>query len=253
MENQISDVITILSTLLTGGIIIILIETLHLSNVIADRFYNKIKPFEGCLISYINFVKSMESCISYQKDESGYTDTLKGLIHKIATIDNNKPIYHSFTAKTLDDLCENTINGVWYYLSEKSQYILPYICFHNNYIYRSEDIKEQLYNISPKYRKNEPSLETLMSVSGEFYIKKYRPINNAFFEYEYCQKIMKKANIINAIYITAIVICLLIELLFGALFNIYISYIITVIFSLCFLCLIYIFIKIYKDNINRLK
>ncbi|MBR5852334.1 MAG: hypothetical protein IKY73_07425 [Bacteroidaceae bacterium] len=253
MENQISDVITILSTLLTGGILIILIETLHLNNVIADRFYNKIKPFESRLISYINFVKLMESSISYEKDESGYTDTLKGLIHKIATIDNNKPIYHSFTACTLDDLCEKTINGVWYYLSEKSQYVMPYICLHNDYLIRSEDIKEQLYNISPKYKQYEPSLETLMNVSGDFYINIYRPINNAFFEYEYCQKIMKRANIVSTIYITAITFCLLFVLLFGITINIYVSYILVVCFSLCFLCLIYKFIKIYKDSIDRLK
>ena len=195
----------------------------------------------------------MESSISYKKDESGYTDTLKGLIHKIAKIDNNKPIYRSFTAKTLDELCENTINGVWYYLSEKSQYVMPYICLHNYYLLRSEDIKEQLYNISTKYKQYEPSLETLMNVSGDFYINICRPINNAFFEYEYCQKIIKKANIVNIIYITAIIICLLFVLLFGATTNIYVSYILAIIFSLCFLCLIYKFIKIYKDSIGRLK
>ena len=69
IEIQIDNIISILSTLLTGGVLIILIETLHLSNVISDRFYAKMKPFENSFVSYINFVKLMESNIVYKKKE----------------------------------------------------------------------------------------------------------------------------------------------------------------------------------------
>lgn len=99
MESQIGNIISILSTLLTGGALIILIKTLHLSNVITDRFYNKMEPFKRKFISYVNFVKSIENNIIYTNDIDGYADTLKRLIHKIALINVEESIYKTVFAK----------------------------------------------------------------------------------------------------------------------------------------------------------
>lgn len=251
MESQISNIITILTSLLTGGVLMILIENLHLSNVITDRFYNKMKPFECRFKSYISFVQLMRSRMSFKKNEIEYTETLENLINKISKIEKDSHLFKLFSAKELDNICCNDINGIWYYLSEKSQYVRPYIDFVDNPVYSITDYRDVLNDISPKYAKCEINLDTLMNISGDFYTKIYSPVSIAFFEYERHKERMKDTNTINFIYIIAVILSLLF-IAFWGLSNIWISYILTITLSLYFIRIIYKFMNIYKDSLDKL-
>lgn len=252
MEIQIDNIISILSTLLTGGVLIILIETLHLSNVMSDRFYAKMKPFENSFISYINFVKLMESNIIYKNKEE-HVKSFEHLVSKISKVDTKQSIYVLFTALELDTFCENTINGIWYYLSEKRQYVIPHIYFNEEDDLRNGNLKDYLYKLSPKYKKMQPSLDTLMTISGDFYIDIYRPVETAYFEFEYCKKRMQKMNIVNYIYVFFLTIFLLVTIFFNTILCSWIYFVMIVIFNLAFLYILYNFITIYNESVSRLK
>ena len=253
MEHQIDNVISILSTLMTGGVLIILIETLHLSNIISERFYCTMKPFEKRFVSYVCCVKSIEANIEYLDGEEEYVKILKKLINEIININEHKSIYSSFSALGLDSLCEITINGIWYYLSEKG------LCRSNNIRYSeaspflNKGIKKHLYALSPKYKKLQPSLNTLMLISGDFYIEIYKPISSAYFEFEYWKRRMRTMNTISFLYISLLTFFLLLVAFLHTMLNIYFCYIVTVFFSVSFLYIIYNFINIYKEGIEGLK
>ncbi len=253
MEIQIDHIISILSTLLTGGVLIILIETLHLSNAIDDKFYNKMEPFERHFVSYVDFVKSIQNRISYANDIEGYSVKLKKLIHEIALINVEHSIYTSFSAKELDNLCINTINGIWYFLSEKSQYVRPYVYFEEEGVYDIEIIQKHLNELSPNYKDLKPSLDTLMIVSGDFYVDKYKPIDSIFFQFEFLKKRMYKMNVVNFVYVFLITIFLLITIFFNVVLCSWIYFIMTVIFTSSFLYILYNFIIVYNESVSKLK
>lgn len=257
MESQISNMITILTSLLTGGVLMILIENLHLSNIIADRFYNKIKPFEKSLKSYILFVKLIANRITIKEDKDEGKDEhakrFKKLFNEIRKVKHETTIHRSFTAIELEKLCEK-INNIWYYLSEKSQYVRPYIDFDDySTIHNDEEYKYALKGISPKFAKNKPTLNTLMNVSGDFYADIYSPIQDVYFEYEYWRNKLKFINTVSSIYIILIIPSLLFVLFYGVHSNICCCYIITIILSLYFIYIIFEFINIYREYVDKLR
>ena len=253
MEHQIDNVISILSTLMTGGFLIILIETLHLSNIISERFYCTMKPFEKRFVSYVCCVKSIGGNIEYLDCEEEHVKVFKKLINKVLNINEHKSIYSSFTAIGLDSLCETTINGIWYYLSEKGLCESNCIRYSEASPFLNKGIKKHLYALSPKYKKLQPSLNTLMLISGDFYIEIYKPISDVYFEFEYWKKRMRIMNIISFSYTSLLTVFLLLIAFLYTMLNIYFCYIVTFIFSISFLLIIYNFINIYKESIERLK
>ena len=59
MVDKIDLLISILIAILTGGVIILIIELLHLHSVITDRYYSIIKPFIHKLTNYENLKDSI--------------------------------------------------------------------------------------------------------------------------------------------------------------------------------------------------
>lgn len=75
MENQISNIITILTALLTGGFLMLFIENQQITTYVIERLHQRMNPFFHSFTNYVKFVSSFESCYIWRKctssDSSG--------------------------------------------------------------------------------------------------------------------------------------------------------------------------------------
>lgn len=120
MENQISNIITILTALLTGGFLMLFIENQQITTYVIERLHQRMNPFFHSFTNYVKFVSSFESCYIWRKCTSSYMKCLKQYVKDISiyggkaiTSGQDFSIY-SFSATELDSICEK-INGIWYY------------------------------------------------------------------------------------------------------------------------------------------
>lgn len=123
-----SDIITFLSSLLTGGILLLFIESPKTSSSVQDRFRLIMMPFYVRLKCYMRFVYLFRQGIYI--DSTSEEIEVKNLKHDLdylcdlyenadfPTIDCNPTL--------LDNLC-NRICNIWYYLTEKKHITCNYV------------------------------------------------------------------------------------------------------------------------------
>lgn len=85
MEEQISIMVSIITALLTGGVIILFLENQHVGNNVIERFQFIMKPFMHRLSSYFKFLSSAETFFSIKRgvktDEATYAISLQKLMN----------------------------------------------------------------------------------------------------------------------------------------------------------------------------
>ncbi len=211
-------ILTVLSALLTGGFLILAIEIFHLSASVSDRYYSVMKPFYHKLTNYVGFMSFMQLHFSFQKTDNEYALSLKRIINDIAALSEkivlgiNIPTT-ALSPKELDDICEYSIGNVWYYLSEKWNYIKDVVIFDDRYI---DDIaKECLGEISDKYKESEINLELIANVSDDFDRNIYQPIQEVPFQFEKWVKIEKEFRSLSSSSVFFILFSILIIALLG--------------------------------------
>lgn len=123
-----SDIITFLSSLLTGGILLLFIESQKTSSGVQDRFRCFMKPFYDKLNNYMRFVYLFRQGIYI--DSTSEEIEVKNLEHDL---DYLCDLYENagfsmvfYNSIFLDDLC-NRINNIWYYLTEKKHITCNYV------------------------------------------------------------------------------------------------------------------------------
>ena len=165
--------------------------------------YFVMKPFMHRLSNYFKFLSSAKVYFSIkkgiEKDEAEYVfefndlmDRLGHFAHPCIMSRQDYPA-SKFTAKQLDDIC-NDINNVWYYWDRKRNYMIDY-CTYDSYkaeLFGKID-RKYLNEVFPhKYDETNFSLNLISDVSGTFYTEIYQPIQNVPSEYEYwCKEEMK--------------------------------------------------------------
>lgn len=175
MVDKIDLIISILIAILTGGVIILLIELLHLHSVITDRYYSMIKPFIHKLTNYIRYTYWVDNAIIYKDKEQEYVMRLQSLVHTIKNyasddiLQGKDLLILELEPQQITTLCES-INNIWYFLCEKHNYVRPYLDIDNYALQISQGTrKKALKRIMPEYAEQEFSLDQLADVSGEFY------------------------------------------------------------------------------------
>lgn len=115
MENQISNIITILTALLTGGFLMLFIENQQITTYVIERLHQRMNPFFHSFTNYVKFVSSFESCYIWRKCTSSYMKCLKQYVKDISiyggkaiTSGQDFSIY-SFSATELDSICNDRI------------------------------------------------------------------------------------------------------------------------------------------------
>lgn len=215
-----SDIITILTALLTGGFLLFFIEGQQTVGVVTQRFYGKMKPFMNKFCSYLKFTQAISMCYEFHKnnvdneDVQRFKENLEILskeANPLTMSGTNYPVEH-YSAEQLDNWCE-IINDTWYCLNEKRNNILPYIGFDENHAYFLSDcIREFLSNISYKYNNHNLDIFLLSEVSGDFYINMYKPNSHLLRNYEFWKHHLKIFRWLDFLWICFVLIGLLVAL-----------------------------------------
>lgn len=187
---EISNIISILTALLTGGFLIIFIETQKVAVSITDRYHFIMQPFFRCFNSYVKFISYFKSCFIFETNDSYNINRLKKDVDEIAGLGGLSIIVGQeysadyFTAKDLNSTCK-TINDIWYLFDKNKEYFNEHISFDFQYAENiSQETKVYLETISPKYKGMNLEKDTLAKVSGEFFAEIYQPIKHILPQYE---------------------------------------------------------------------
>lgn len=248
MEEQISIIITILAALLTGGFLMIFIESQQVANNMAERFHSIMRPFFHSFTNYARFISSFKSYFSFSFrgiESDGYMKRLNDDLEQISRIGGKSIIagqeYPSdyFTSKQLESICE-TINDVWYCI-DKDYYGFQKVEFDTRCVEMfNKHIIGYLEEVAPKYKGIKLTKDLLKEVSGDFYTDFYQPIKHILPHYEYWLKKEKEFKIIAMITIVITLLTMLILLLLRCYFPIW------TLNSLCVLCCGLLLFELYR-------
>lgn len=246
MEEQVSIIITILAALLTGGFLMIFIESQQVANNMAERFHFIMHPFFHSFTNYARFISSFKSCFSFREvEKEGYMKRLKDDLEQISRIGGKSIIAGQefpvdyFTGKQLDSVCK-TINDIWYCI-DNDYHGFQKIEFDTHHAEMfSEHTISYIEEISPKYKGIKLTKDLLGKVSGDFYVDFYQPIEHILPHYEYWLKKEKEFKIIAMITIIITLLTMLILLLLRCYMPIWILN------SLCILCCGLLLFELYK-------
>jgi hypothetical protein len=190
-----SIIISILAALLTGGFLMIFIESQQVAGSVAERFHFAMNPFFHSFSNYVKFISSFKTCFTFKvTKDSDYVKRLKDNVETIAGLGGRSIISGQnypadyFTAKELNSIC-NTVNDIWYRIDREQDYVYDHLDFDSRHVQMfSEHIKDYLDAISPKYKGMQLTKDMLAKVSGDFFVEIYQPIQHILPQYEFWQK-----------------------------------------------------------------
>lgn len=256
LAAELSIIISILGALLTGGFLMVFIESQKVSSNVTERFNFAMNPFFRSLNSYFKFISTFETSFTFELNkDTDYVEKLKDNVTSIAKYGEQSIMSgqdypaHYFTAKELDPICYR-INNIWYLIDNEHNYIYEHLKFDSNHVeILSEHTKEYLEAIHPKYKGASLTKDLLAKVSGHFFADIYQPIKHILPHYEYWQRKEKEFKILSLI----TVILTLLTMLLILLLNCYIP--ICVFKLLCVVCcglLVYELYKLIKlENLSK--
>lgn len=195
MPEQINIIISILTAILTGGFLMIFIESQKVSSSVTNRLHLALDPFFYSFSNYVKFISIFKSSFIFEvPTNDDFVNRLKENIDTIASLGNQSITYgqyfsaDSFKADKLDSIC-NSINNIWYYFDRYSDYIYKRLYFDSCTAENSGKlITDHLKAISHKYEEVKLNKELLASVSGDFYVDNYQPIQHILHQYELWQQ-----------------------------------------------------------------
>ncbi|MFC2771398.1 MAG: hypothetical protein ACFN4F_04805 [Porphyromonas endodontalis] len=246
MRDQISIIATFLAALLTGGFLMIFIESQQVANNMTERFHFIMRPFSHSFTNYVRFISFFKNCFIFKVEKKeGYMKSLKEHLEEISklgaqsiTSGQDYPTSY-FTAKQLRLIC-NAINDIWYCIDNDYDGFQEVIFdTHHSQIDRERTIN-YLREISPKYKGLELTKDLLGNVSGDFYVDIYQPIEYVLPRYERWLKKEKEFKMLAIITITITLLSMLLLLLFRCYIPIWILTL------LCVFCCGLLLFELYK-------
>lgn len=172
--------ISILSTLILSGVVLILFEHLRINETTITRVSLKIKPLIHKLTCLTRIIYWMDQCISSKDPSMEYNQKFQKTLQEFTTRVNSKILAgQDIDFCTINDimyLCEQS-NQVWYILSEKRNQLVPYITFSKqSYLLCKSAITPDLRQLEIEHCNYECKLSILAEVSSRFYHQDYQPI-----------------------------------------------------------------------------
>ena len=247
-----SDIITFLSSLLTGGILLLFIESQKTSSGVQDRVRCLMNPFYDKLNSYMRFVYLFRQGIYI--DSTSEEIEVKNLKHDLDYLcdlyenaDFSMVFYNSIF---LDDLC-NRINNIWYYLTEKKHITCNYVGYEPAFAKGLERrMRGCIEEINLKYKTHKLNLSFLSELSGDFYATVYEPVRKFPHQYECWLKKVRFCRYFSLIVLCVTLMSLLLVIIVSSLRPCYLNSL-TIMSSLLFVA--EVVSMIYLDNIaNRM-
>lgn len=116
--TELSIIISIVASLLTGGFLMIFIESQKVAEGVTDRFHFVMNPLFRSFSSYVKFISSFKICFTFKvSKDSEYIMRLKDNVEEIGRLGGQSIISRQdypadyFSAKELDSICI-TINNI---------------------------------------------------------------------------------------------------------------------------------------------
>ena len=247
MANQFAIMIPILAALLTGGFLMIFIESQQVSRNMNERFHFKMNPFFHSFSNYVKFMSSFKSCFTFKiTEDSEYIKKLKDNVEEVGRLGGQSILSGQdfpadyFTGKELDSICR-TISNIWGLVDKNYDYVNKHLDFDSRHAEMfSQHIKDYLGAISPKYKGMPLTKDMLAKVSGEFYDEIYQPIKHILPQYESWQEKEKEFRILTFFTIVFTLLTMLLILLLSCFISMWIYNI------LCITCCGLLLFGLYK-------
>lgn len=207
--EYISFTTSILTSILTGGVLVLFIENQHITSFVWTRYESIMSPFLHrltCIIQWISTCNfAMEPPLNPNKVLEKYKEKMN-CFRKLnfATIMDGRDIPLDYlSAKELDKVC-CAINNIWDY-GQRNYELLKGIFF-NDVVY-DDTAKEKLLEVFQDITLSQKPLtiEHLNEVTGKFYSDMYLPLKQIPNNYEIWSK---KSTCFKKIAIGNIVYCL---------------------------------------------
>ena len=250
-------VLTILSSIITGGFVLVFVEIGNRKNRENDRHDIQMLPFIHKLSAYFRFISWCSSHINYPKPLNEKDRNFKQLTEKMSKyggqiiMSGGDYLIDSFTAEELEQIALD-INNIWYWHDKMRPCNLSW----NNHTFDKELIDKDLKEINPKYLGLQYDVNLVAKVSGDFYVDIYQPIEYESYRHEAYLKLFSIHMWIVSIAVTIvlIILCLMLFLQMPSSFLQY-STLIIILLLLSSLMLLGIDIKkqvIWRNKILRI-
>lgn len=192
-EGHSSLAITILTTMIIGGCLIILVENQHIKGEIASRYNNIMRPFYHKLALYSKFAQQCMFALEaideegkrYKKLLQDKTIDIKKLAFGAIMTGKDNPY---LSAKELDSIC----NDIWYRF-DRNCGMYSHLRFSNDHLI--EDVRNSLVEYDRSLLNEPIDLHLFPKVSGDFFVKEWQPIDNIPYNYEYFNQKCRNCNL----------------------------------------------------------
>ena len=209
-ESVLNILLPILTSIITGGFILVFVEIGNRMNRENDRYDQIMRPFIHKLSAYFRFIDWCRGGILYPKELNEYETNFKHLIEGISTY-GGKLInsggdfaIDNFSSKELQVICENQISNIWYYYNKMHPCNL---IWEDNEVTKAFIIKE-LKEIFPNYLSHPLNVNLVSNVSGDFYTDIYLPIETEIYKHERYIHLYKLPTIIVVISVAFVLVVL---------------------------------------------
>lgn len=182
-------VLTILSSIITGGFVLVFVEIGNRKNRENDKYEHIMYPFMHKLSSYFRYISWCQSHIIYSNPPTRNEEKIKLLIGEIArygglaiTSGGDYEINY-FTASELNEIALD-INNIWYWHDNMNPCKMTW----DNNMHIVKFIDKELKEINPVYLLTEQNIDLIVRVSGDFYVDVYQPIEVTTYNHEAYQE-----------------------------------------------------------------
>lgn len=207
-----SHIISFLAALLTGGFLMLFIESQKLSASVTDRFQRIMKPFYHKLSNYLRVAYYFNRSMKIDnRDDDDRIAVLKHDLDKFSKICSESDLPTGYYSEVrLFDTC-NRINNVWLYIN--NSYLRQFFTLDSHCISMVEDrLRVYVAEVSHKYDNTSLDLESFAQISGEFYSEIFIPVEGITRDYEKWQREERNYRIlsIGALMVTLVSMLLII-------------------------------------------
>lgn len=211
-----SIAISILTSIITGGFVLVLVEIGNRKNRENDRYEQFMCPFMHKMSAYFRFISWSNSHIIYPKSLDDQESRFKELVNKIGGY-GGKSIMSGddyeidyFSAREIYNIALD-INNIWYWHDKMHPNKLNW----DNAFIGADCIKKELKNINPMYLQLPQDANLVARVSGEFYTDIYQPIEYKTFQHEAYVKFFNRQTLIICSFVGFILLLLVLMLCCG--------------------------------------
>lgn len=178
-----SILLSILTSIITGGFIIVFIEIGNRKNREIDRYEQFMMPFMKKLTAYFRFISWYNNSIIYPKDKEDNVISFQKIVNEMAKYGTSSImsgfIYDidSFSTKKLKNISYQ-INEIWYCYDKMNPCKIKLA--NDNFVLNElkDKLDKELLSINPTYLRYSKDVFLISKVSGDFFIDIFQPIEN---------------------------------------------------------------------------